>query len=34
VICGILLGVVLAGFIVSMIIGGGMMGMSTMGMFR
>jgi hypothetical protein len=29
-----LLGVVLAGFIVSMIIGGGMMGMGAMEMFR
>ena len=34
VICGILLGVLLAGFIVSMIIGGGMMGMSATEMFR
>ena len=34
VICGILLGVVLAGFVVSMMIGGGEMGMGAMDMFR
>ena len=34
VICGILLGVVLAGFVVSMMMGGGMMGMGAMDMFR
>ena len=34
VICGILLGVVLAGFVVSMMIGGGVMGMGPMDMFR
>ena len=34
VICGILLGAVLAGFLVSMVIGGGVMGMSALGMFH
>ena len=34
VICGVLLGVVLAGFVVSMMIGGGVMGMGPMDMFR
>ena len=34
VICGILLGVVLAGFVVSMMIGGGVTGMGPMDMFR
>jgi len=34
VICGILLGVVLTGFLFSMVIGGGVMGMNGMGLFH
>jgi hypothetical protein len=33
-ICGILLGVVLASFLMSMVLGGSVMGMNAMGMFR